>query len=316
MDPATATGLVTCRRRRHGAGRLALRLVATSLVSFLASLVLWVFAASLALGMEPSVVVSDSMRPAIHAGDIALIDRSAPAEVGAVVAFHGASGVIVHRIVAEGDAGTYVTRGDANSSPDPQALSGPQIVGQVELLVPFVGLPRVWGLPAAVAVVALVTGATLIARARAVYLLVLATAGLALAGTATGAAAFTASASNGGSSLGATDVAAPTGLDATCGTAGAGDVEVVLSWTAPPTAPVTGYEILYDSPDGGTTFTTVASAPAGATTATHTIAGSLLDVGTHTYALRTMVGPWSSPLSATDAVTLTQLALAHLCTES
>lgn len=107
------------------------------------------------LGWHGTVVQSGSMEPHISAGDVVLAadfgaDQKVP--VGGVVQYTspaeaepgGVEKTRLHRIVAENHDGTYVTAGDANTEVDSTPLERDQITGQARLLVPAVGLPRLW----------------------------------------------------------------------------------------------------------------------------------------------------------------------------
>lgn len=79
-------------------------------------------AGAAALGLEPHIEASDSMRPAVRAGDALWLSdiRASEARVGDVIAFaHPDRGdAVLHRVVARRRSGkriAFVTRGDANS---------------------------------------------------------------------------------------------------------------------------------------------------------------------------------------------------------
>jgi signal peptidase len=96
------------------------------------------------------VVTTGSMQPAINPGDIVL---SAPPEddvtlaEGTVITFRDPvreGELLTHRIDTVQPDGSYVTRGDANSTADSYQVTTDEITGVGRLLVPSVGLPRVW----------------------------------------------------------------------------------------------------------------------------------------------------------------------------
>jgi signal peptidase len=89
---------------------------------------------------EALVVRSGSMDPTIAIGSIVIVDRSArsPA-VGAIVSFREPDGsVVTHRIVGI-QGGQFVTRGDANRSPDAIRRPAASIYGAVVLSLPYAG---------------------------------------------------------------------------------------------------------------------------------------------------------------------------------
>lgn len=105
-----------------------------------------------ALGYHPLVDYSDSMRPAIRAGD-ALITRSEPASSinrGDVVSFIDPAlrgKLVTHRVVAvhaTGQRVDFMTRGDANSAPESWSVQHGRSVSKVVLRVPAVGRAIAW----------------------------------------------------------------------------------------------------------------------------------------------------------------------------
>jgi signal peptidase I len=93
-----------------------------SLALAVAAAVAFATALASAFGVRPHVEVSDSMRPALRAGDVVWLRDVAAreAEVGDVVAFpHPQRGdVVLHRVVSrrrEGGRLAFTTRGDANT---------------------------------------------------------------------------------------------------------------------------------------------------------------------------------------------------------
>ncbi len=93
------------------------------------------------------VVMSGSMEPYIRAGDVVIVGPAGPEDidVGDVIAYASPSGVILHRLVnvIEGDDGgvLYVFKGDANPVEDPEPLPPEAIVGEMRVLIPYVGIP-------------------------------------------------------------------------------------------------------------------------------------------------------------------------------
>jgi signal peptidase I len=119
-------------------------------LSVVAFLFAWVVVVWAAVGWKPMVVTTGSMQPAINPGDIVL---SAPPEPdvsldsGTVITFEDPvrpGELITHRIDTVEPDGTYRTRGDANSSADSYQVTTDELTGVGRLLVPAVGLPRVW----------------------------------------------------------------------------------------------------------------------------------------------------------------------------
>jgi signal peptidase len=128
----------------------ALSILCWFYLSVVAFLFAWVVIVWAAVGWKPMVVTTGSMQPAINPGDIVL---SAPPEpdvrldAGTVITFEDPARpgeLITHRIETVNPDGTYSTRGDANSSADSYQVTPEELTGVGRLLVPSVGLPRVW----------------------------------------------------------------------------------------------------------------------------------------------------------------------------
>lgn len=284
--------------------------------TYLLSMLLWVLVPVVLFGWTPTVVVSGSMSPLIDAGDVVLLGPvdGRPGR-GSVVAYQAGNEIVVHRVVGVGAEDTYTTKGDANSERDSTLVRHDQLVGVGGLLVPYIGLARAttWGGWLGLALLALLLApswrrwgwslASLVAGASLVV------------GLATAYALFLSTTANSANSLSAVDVEPPTSVTATCAALGATSVDVEIAWVLSTTGGVTGYEILHDDPAAGTDFSVVGAVGPAVTSFTHTVAPVLIGLGTHTYALRSLVDPWASELSDTDAVDITQVITAYVCTE-
>lgn len=98
------------------------------------------------LGAETSYVVqTDSMSPAIDAGDVIVltaVDTEA-IDRGTVVTFTASSGSrVTHRVVGVEETASgvrYQTQGDANPSPDPDLVAPSQVIGAVWFSIPLLG---------------------------------------------------------------------------------------------------------------------------------------------------------------------------------
>lgn len=120
-------------------------------LSIVACLVIWVLIVRLLVGWSPLVITTGSMQPSINQGDIVLSadpeEGGTGLEEGAVITFSDPvrpGERLTHRIDKVNPNGTYQTRGDANSVSDSYEVKPRDIVGVGRLLVPAVGLPRVW----------------------------------------------------------------------------------------------------------------------------------------------------------------------------
>ncbi len=98
-----------------------------------AVLIIW-FAVGL-FPLQPVLVGSGSMRPALDVGDVAIIARKSPARIqpGDVIQFRSVEQpAVLHRVVDIEETGgrTYfVTKGDANENPDREPVLADNVVG-------------------------------------------------------------------------------------------------------------------------------------------------------------------------------------------
>ena len=98
-------------------------------------------------GWDASVVTSGSMAPRIRTGDVVVWNELKADEIGdgTVVVFDdGLGSRVVHRVIGREEDGSLRTRGDANPEPDSSPVPPPMVHGAGRVLVPLVGLPRVW----------------------------------------------------------------------------------------------------------------------------------------------------------------------------
>ena len=122
------------------------RLATVALIALLAGVVS--VAAAAAAGVAPHVELSDSMRPALRAGDVVWLDRIAARDArrGDVVAFDDPQrdAVVLHRVerIRRASLGrlSFRTRGDANTMGEDWKIDADGTVGRyVGLRVPFAG---------------------------------------------------------------------------------------------------------------------------------------------------------------------------------
>ncbi len=84
-------------------------------------------------------VVSGSMEPTIHVGDLIVIDKNAPSyRQGDIVTFKDVDGSFVTHRIVKIDKETMVTKGDANHSAD-DMMSVSSLVGKYTLRIPGAG---------------------------------------------------------------------------------------------------------------------------------------------------------------------------------
>jgi signal peptidase I len=86
-----------------------------------------------------------SMQPMFSAGDLAVLRSADDYDVGDVVAYRSAEldRIVMHRVLTD-DGGTYTFRGDNNEFADPEELGDDQVLGELALRVPKVGLVAEW----------------------------------------------------------------------------------------------------------------------------------------------------------------------------
>lgn len=97
-------------------------------------------------------IASGSMSPKIEKGDVVIIEKLEEGEhedleKGQIIAFEHRGVVVVHRLInikKVGEEYYFYTKGDANASEDAYSLSKEEIIGIVNIRIPFVGLPTVW----------------------------------------------------------------------------------------------------------------------------------------------------------------------------
>ncbi|ROP32052.1 S26 family signal peptidase [Couchioplanes caeruleus] len=152
--PAGWAGTHQPAGRRRSSGRrtvppglpsLLLRFVAIAILAAVGALVAWSSVPAI-WGWTPVAVVSESMSPSLHRGDVAV--TSAPPEnwtpiVGQVVVVpdpQHPGQTRIHRISGIDENGLLITRGDANGSDDSFRTAPDQVKGIGRLLIPGVAL--------------------------------------------------------------------------------------------------------------------------------------------------------------------------------
>ena len=113
----------------------------------LAFIVAWVFYQGLAFAagtpMPIVSVVSESMEPVLHRGDLVFVIAPRDLQVNDVVIYQreGSAFTIIHRIIEKKEDG-YIIKGDNNPRPDSGTIAQNQINGKVLFAVPLLGYPR------------------------------------------------------------------------------------------------------------------------------------------------------------------------------
>ena len=124
------------------------RSLATVLVTLTCGLAIWSVLPQ-AAGWSPSVVMTGSMEPRLHPGDVVL---SAPASArtvkpGQIILVTNPaqpSHLLVHRFMHFTSSGDLITKGDANAHEDSTPVPPANVHGLPRLRLPYVGLGIVW----------------------------------------------------------------------------------------------------------------------------------------------------------------------------
>ncbi len=96
------------------------------------------------LGVRASTVISGSMSPAMEVGDMAIVYQVSPSSIaeGDTVQYALSGEMVIHRVVEvydEGGTTLFITKGDANSTPDMSPVQPSQVVGKVAFTIPKIG---------------------------------------------------------------------------------------------------------------------------------------------------------------------------------
>ncbi len=89
-------------------------------------------------GYSYAVVISGSMEPEIAVNDMVFAKKSDSYEVGDVITYFTGSSLVTHRIIEITDDG-YITKGDANNTPDQHPIPEEAVVGRIVYTLPKVG---------------------------------------------------------------------------------------------------------------------------------------------------------------------------------
>lgn len=142
-DPVAFLGA----RRLGAVARECFDLAVIFASTVLAALLALAVAAHVVPGWSSTVVASGSMAPLVRPGDVVVFKRAdiADVAVGSVVVFAREDGAqVAHRVVGVDADGSLRTRGDANLTADSGVVSRDELRGRAFVLIPWIGLPRVW----------------------------------------------------------------------------------------------------------------------------------------------------------------------------
>ena len=92
-------------------------------------------------GYSSLMVATGSMSGTIEEGDLIIIKDTDDYKIGDIVTFFqdGDDIPTTHRIYNIDEEGKWVTRGDANNSYDKRSITSDEIIGEVVLVIPYVG---------------------------------------------------------------------------------------------------------------------------------------------------------------------------------
>lgn len=127
------------RRKRKAIKDPALKWTGIAIISLLI-----VFFSSGYLGVQPTVIYSGSMRPAMDVGDIVIITETPvdAIEEGDIIQYRTTNANVVHRVYEvyeEGGSNLFITKGDANDNPDSDPIFPEQITGKAVFTIPKIG---------------------------------------------------------------------------------------------------------------------------------------------------------------------------------
>ncbi len=143
----TRTSIGSRLKTARGALGPAVALISGIYIYLLGLLAMWVILVAGAAGWSPVVITSGSMSPGLRVGDVIMTEAHTDELVGqrSIVTFERGDQVITHRVfeVQVSDQ-VYITKGDANPTPDTDPVPAESVIGVGRLVVPVIGLPIVW----------------------------------------------------------------------------------------------------------------------------------------------------------------------------
>jgi signal peptidase I len=121
---------------------------ARAVLTTVAGLLMW-SVLPVAVGWTPRVILSGSMEPRVHVGDVVVTREVAPATVAkgqvvTVVDPDHAGRTRTHRVEGRDVDGLLILKGDANQAADSTRVAPEKVLGVGVLRVPFVGRPVAW----------------------------------------------------------------------------------------------------------------------------------------------------------------------------
>ena len=109
-------------------------------ITAILSLLVCIFLITRLLNVEPFIVLSGSMEPAIPTGSIVLADKnSSDINIGDIIAFNKGDISVTHRVSGIDEDGSFITKGDANETIDSAPVAREQVIGKCRFIIPFLG---------------------------------------------------------------------------------------------------------------------------------------------------------------------------------
>lgn len=151
LNPPAAEnkGLKIVMRIAAGIGFAVLIFALTIVLSLLAERFIAKKAVPMAFGFSPLTVITPSMEPEIHPGDMIIIRSQSDYAVGDTVTYLLPDGKnsVTHEIIrtyVEGGTTYYITKGVNNDAEDPNPVAKQQVAGKVVLIIPGLGTFLEW----------------------------------------------------------------------------------------------------------------------------------------------------------------------------
>lgn len=145
--------------------RFAAVIAARGVLASIIGMLFWAVAPML-LGWHSTTVMTGSMEPSLHVGDVVVSKPVDPHQLrkGQVLLFHDPdhTGVLrMHRFDTLNTDGTLTTKGDANPTADSTPITRSAVLGVGYLRVPLIGIPVIWASQHNISALAVLGGALL-----------------------------------------------------------------------------------------------------------------------------------------------------------
>lgn len=89
-------------------------------------------------GYSMAAIVSGSMSGTIEVDDLVVIHQEEAYEIGDIISYDDGNVFVVHRIIRKEDD-SFITKGDANNTEDPEPVMFEDITGKVVAVIPKLG---------------------------------------------------------------------------------------------------------------------------------------------------------------------------------